>query len=115
MSLGRFFFHDIFTQKALSDVDVRLKTMRRADLSAKLSSARRMNALEADLAHLALIVRALGDVILAKGVATPSDLEAALAAADVLDGASDQRLSPKLAKPGTTAPPPAPEPAKKGR
>lgn len=116
MSYGRYLMHDWFTAEALDDIDYRIKAIRQSDLRAKKTLARHVLALENDVAHLALVLRAVGDLLLEKGLVTEAELESKISAADLLDGSADRRLSPKLAKAGSKAPPaPAPAPAAPAR
>lgn len=76
--------------------------------SAELRTRRNRNAarrgqleLEQGLARVALVVRAMADLCIARGIFTSEQLLAQLSEADLADGVQDGGLDPKLVIPGS--------------
>jgi hypothetical protein len=82
----------------------RLAAASRADL------IDRVDELEADLARVCLLLKALTDLCIARGVCTAEQLAAAIDATDLLDGVADGKLDPSVMRPeGETKPEVSPE------
>ena len=67
----------------------------------RAQATRRIAELEQDLARVALVVRAIADLALAKGLFTDAELRRQFDRADLADGVFDAGLDPKLVAPGT--------------
>ncbi|MCE9594415.1 MAG: hypothetical protein K8S98_09485 [Planctomycetes bacterium] len=62
---------------------------------------RRLSDAERDLGRVALVTRALGDLMIAKGLLTKEELLAAIERTDLEDGVADGAIDPKAVVPGT--------------
>lgn len=67
----------------------------------RAQTSRRIAELEHDLARVALVVRAIADLALAKGLFTDAELRRQFDRADLADGVFDAELDPKLVAPET--------------
>ncbi len=89
MGLERYFFHDFWTAKELNDVEQRLHNVRRR----ASSDARKTSELEADLAFLALMNRALLQILIDHNLCTKEGLLDKMKEFDTLDGEADGGLT----------------------
>lgn len=67
----------------------------------RTQTARKVEELERDLARVALVVRAIADLAIERGLFTDAQLRAQFDQADFADGVFDAALDPKLVAPGT--------------
>jgi hypothetical protein len=86
----------------LHRVNERIRTARRLSAKSRTRYVERLNELHRDVAKLALIVRALGELAIRKGLVTEAELDRELYESDFADGVLDGELDPKLARPGST-------------
>jgi hypothetical protein len=86
----------------LQRVNDRIRTARRRSAKSRPRHVERLEELHRDVAKLALIVRALGELAIRKGLVTEAELDRELYQSDFADGVLDGELDPELARPGAT-------------
>jgi hypothetical protein len=99
MSWTRYLFHDYFTAKELNRIDAAAERRRRITSSERTDLRRLCSELEDDLGRLALLVHALAEVCVRKGVLTREEITAMMAEVDMLDGVADGKLDPNALRP----------------
>jgi len=103
MGLARF-LHPYLTTADLDDLEARLRIHGTFERRARVLTKTGLARLEADLARVALLLRTLADLSLAKGLVTKEELARHLLAADLADGVQDERLDPRAVMPGESKP-----------
>jgi hypothetical protein len=98
MGLEDFFRH--YTEIEIDELKSQLRSLRRLQRQKRLSQEQRIAALENGLGRVALLARALAELLLEKGLVTRQELRARLLAVDAADGATDERLDPEVLLPG---------------
>jgi hypothetical protein len=101
MSQWRYLLNDWWTAVELDRIDSRL-------LVRGASQRRKQGDLARDTARVALVTRALAELMIAKGLITKAELLAQIVRTDLEDGAADGELDPELVLPGSKKTPPAP-------
>ncbi len=86
---------------ALHALERRTRELALVSAHRRAQASRRIEALEHDLARVALVVRAIADLAIAKGLFTDAELRRQFDEADFADGVFDAELDPKLVAPGT--------------
>jgi len=84
---------------ALRELEQRTRELALVSAHRRTQSARRLEEVERDLARVALVVRAIADLAIARGLFTNVQLRAQFDAADFADGVFDAALDPKLVAP----------------
>jgi hypothetical protein len=103
MGLERFLRRYV-TSTDLDGLEARLRLHRAFERQTRVLTKTRLARLEADLARVALLLRTLADLSLAKGLVTREELAQHMLAADLADGAQDERLDPRAVMPGASKP-----------
>jgi hypothetical protein len=93
MSWTRFFFHDYFTAQELNKLDRRLKQQRQLRSASSRELRDRVETLEDENARLALMLQALTECCVRKGVVTREELQRMVSEVDLWDGKQDGKLS----------------------
>lgn len=88
--------------EAIRQLEQRTRELSLVSAHRRAQTARRVEVLERDLARVALVVRALADLAIERGLFTHDQLRAQFDQADFADGVFDSGLDPKLVAPGTT-------------
>jgi hypothetical protein len=88
-----------FGQRHSELLDAKLKRFRAGSLSAKIHTEDRVAQLEDDLARTLLLVQALAETCIAKGVLTREELAAMAEQVDVSDGVADGKLDLQTIRP----------------
>lgn len=88
--------------KALRELEHKTQRLSLVSAHRRAQTARRVQELERDLARVALVVRAIADLCIARGLFTAEQLRSQFDHADFADGVFDQALDPKLVAPGAT-------------
>ena len=94
MSWTRYLFHDFFTAKELNRIDANAERRRRLASTERIGIRQRFTDTEDDVGRLALLVHALAEACVRKGVLTREEIAAMVAEVDLLDGAKDGKLDP---------------------
>lgn len=99
MSWTRYLLHDFWTAREFNRIDDDERRRGRAERAARrrqeaelTAMAQRVAELEQDLGEATLLLRALAELCVEKGLVAPADLSAKVAALDALDGTVDGRL-----------------------
>ena len=95
MSLFDFIFKEQVTPRRIRKIEADLLHKSRADRNSRIRANERIEALEEDLGRAALVLRALMEACVKKGVVTPDELLLLMKQADLADGAADGKLDPK--------------------
>jgi hypothetical protein len=98
-------FLDWWLMARIRSIEERHRILRRRLMTNAIrgqAAARTQQSIDDDLRRVALVVRGVTELCVAKGVFTHDELEAALLEADLADGVGDARLDPKVCKPGET-------------
>ena len=91
--------------RGLQQSNERLRALHKAQVQKTVKQQDRVAELEAELARVSLLTFALADVCLAKGLLTQAELKERLGQLDLSDGATDGRLAPGHALPGSEGAP----------
>lgn len=86
---------------ALRELEQRTRELALVSAHRRTQTARKLEEVERDLARVALVVRAIADLAIARGVFTDAQLRAQFDQADFADGVFDAALDPKLVAPGS--------------
>ncbi|MDY0166503.1 MAG: hypothetical protein RBS80_08160 [Thermoguttaceae bacterium] len=89
----------LLTSHEKESFDARLERMRDARTAPVIPDPERMEQLEDDLARTHLLIHALVEACLNKGVFTRQQLSEACARLDLLDGVADGKLDPAVLRP----------------
>ncbi|MBM3987163.1 MAG: hypothetical protein FJ294_04285 [Planctomycetes bacterium] len=84
---------------ALRALEQRTRELALVSAHRRTQSVRRLKEVERDLARVALVVRAIADLAIARGLFTDMQLRAQFDRADFADGVFDAALDPKLVAP----------------
>jgi hypothetical protein len=98
-------FLDWWLMARIRSIEERHRNLRRrlvANAIRGQSAAQTLQSIDDDLRRVALVVRGVTELCVAKGIFTREELEAALLEVDLADGVGDARLDPKVCKPGET-------------
>lgn len=90
----------VFDPAVVRQLQARLEAVRLERANKMRQAQARVLQLEEDVARIALLSRAVSELLLKKGVFTKRELAEQLVATDVVDGALDFGLDPALALPG---------------
>ena len=99
------FLRPYLTTADLDSLEASLRRHRDFERRTREQTKTRLERLEAELARVALLLRTLADLSLAKGFVTKEELAQHMLAADLADGAKDERLDPRAVMPGVTKAP----------
>lgn len=91
MSWSRYFLSDYLTRREFKQVDRQLRSQRRIQMSARRELRERIQDLEDENGRLALMVRALTEACIRKGVFSRDELQQIATEVDLWDGADDDR------------------------
>lgn len=86
---------------AIRELEQRTRELALVSAHRRTQAVRKLEELERDLARVALVVRAIADLAIEKGLFTDAQLRAQFDQADFADGVFDAALDPKLVAPGT--------------
>ncbi|MFM7298236.1 MAG: hypothetical protein ACKO4Q_13580 [Planctomycetota bacterium] len=86
---------------ALRELEQRTRELALVSAHRRTQTARKLEEVERDLARVALVVRAIADLAIARGLFTDAQLRAQFDSADFADGVFDAALDPKLVAPGS--------------
>lgn len=89
----------LFTKHEKASFDARLAQMREARTGPAIADPERLEQLEDDLARTHLLIHALVEACLSKGVLTREQISEACARLDLLDGVADGKLDPSVIRP----------------
>lgn len=84
---------------AVAQLEQRTRALALVSAHRRTQSARRVAELERDLARVALVVRAIAELALERGLFTDEQLRRKFDEADLADGVFDAALDPKLVAP----------------
>jgi hypothetical protein len=84
---------------AVAQLEQRTRALALVSAHRRTQTARRVAELERDLARVALVVRALAELALERGLFTDAQLRRKFDEADLADGVFDASLDPKLVAP----------------
>ncbi len=104
MSWTRYLFHDYFTARSLNQLDATAERRRRQASSQRIDIRSRCSELEDDVGRLALLVHALAEACVRKGVLWREEIAAMVTEVDLLDGVADGKLDPAVLRPGDQQP-----------
>jgi hypothetical protein len=105
MSWTRYLFHDYFTAREFNRLDERLRHRRMSEARSGAEQRRRIDELEDDLGRLTLLVHALAEACVRKGMLTRPEIAALVDELDLLDGRADGKLDlPAPGEPGEARP-----------
>ena len=88
--------------QAIRQLEQRTRELSLVSAHRRAQAARRIEVLERDLARVALVVRALADLAIERGLFTHDQLRQQFDQADFADGVFDSGLDPQLVAPGAT-------------
>jgi hypothetical protein len=107
MSWMRELFRDFFPAQELNRLDAAMERRRSRAAAERIDLRAHILEVEDDLARLALVVHALAETCLKKGVLTREEIAAMMAKVDLLDGVADGKLDPSVMRPVDEPPPPS--------
>ena len=99
MSWTRYLLHDFFTAHELNRIDERFRRSRTASASTRAGMYDRIDELEDDLGRATLIVHALAEACVRKGLLTREEIAAMVNEVDLRDGKSDGKLDSTALRP----------------
>src|SRR5262245_29792546 len=88
----------------------RIRAVSLSRMHSHIEAKNRLAQLGDDLCRVALVTRALAELMLSKNLITREEFEQALAQADLADGVADGKVEPQLVKPGSKRAPSVPAP-----
>jgi hypothetical protein len=94
MSWTRYFLHDYFTAKELDRIDHNLRRLRSSRARSDSELRDRIDELEDDLARLTLLVHAMAETCVRKGLLSRKEISRMADELDLLDGCADGKLDP---------------------
>jgi hypothetical protein len=94
MGWTRYLLHDYYTAKELDRIDERMRSMRSSSARSAGDARERVEELEDDLGRLTLLVHALAEACVRKGVLSRDEIAAVADDIDLLDGCADGKLAP---------------------
>ncbi|MCA9179272.1 MAG: hypothetical protein KDB14_32660 [Planctomycetales bacterium] len=108
MTWSRYFLNDYFTAREFDEVDKRIRTQARARAAGNREMRERIEELEEENARLALLLRALTELSVRKGLFSQQELQAVTREVDLWDGSEDGRYGPPPKRDAIdVAPPPS--------
>ena len=93
-------FHHEYLQNELSELRLMVRRARQAQRSSSATLEARLDELEVGVGRVALLLRALAELTLERGLIRPEDLAAKIKSVDEADGAKDESLDPRVVLPG---------------
>ena len=103
MSWTRYMFHDFYTAKEFNRMDDRLRRMRMQSGASRANLLDRVDELEDDLCRMSLILHAVVEASVNKGVLTREEISDMVEQIDLLDGQADGKLDPAALDPSREA------------
>ncbi|NQT40389.1 MAG: hypothetical protein HQ581_23045 [Planctomycetes bacterium] len=95
-----------FGDRQRETIDRRLKRMRERAYDPRIQLVDRVNQLEDDLGRVLLLVQALAETCIAKGVLDRKEIAQMAKKVDLADGVADGKLDPQTVRPAQPKPPP---------
>lgn len=102
MSWTRYLNREWWTYQQIDVLDEKIRQRARDDSSARAHISDRVDALEDALERALLLVQALGETCVRKGVLSREEIAAVVAEIDLLDGQADGKLA--MARPASSSP-----------
>lgn len=96
-----------FGDRQRETIDRRLKRMRERAYDPRIQLVDRVNQLEDDLGRVLLLVQALAETCIAKGVLDRKEIAQMAKQVDLADGVADGKLDPQTVRPARPKQPPA--------
>jgi len=99
MSFMRYFAHDYWQTSQIDRLDAKVRQIRLHESASRGRDMDRFEILEDDLARMALLVHALSEACVRKGVLTREEITAMIEEVDLADGQADGKLDPAVMRP----------------
>ena len=112
---SRYLIHGYWTGREFEKVEGEMRARSSAARRGRIKNNERIEDLERDVGAMAMLLRAMTDLLVERSVVKPEDLRAFVHRADMMDGVHDGKLDPRTARGEKPKPRPKPKPPRRRR